>query len=349
VTISSNSVALNYNYKGSPFVRVPGSNGIDTTNLSYDWRGSPFVAVASAIVSLPQLDGWGAPYGDGYGVWGSIFGDGEPGYGFPYSLHVMFPYGTTYSDEGGDVVLLVGTWSVTSTYKVFLRDVSNAIWPQNGYGCFSCVAGMSDVIAPSRDGERLYFSLPPLPLGFYSIEVYSGSALVSEAGVISILRRDRPWPAKYELAASMPEAWKSGARDIRFDAQATDDNLPPYRPLDALLSALGRTMHRFGGAPCTRLRSKLEPGDVYALVETTLGFFGENYIWVDGYLLRVSVNSTDVTNRRMTIETNYMPDGSFADENTPVVMDFNYGHPALFVEPDVPPDRLIPRRTGGAV
>jgi hypothetical protein len=52
VSISSNSVALNYNYRGSPFVRVPGSNGIDTSTLSYDWRGSPFVAITPTFATI---------------------------------------------------------------------------------------------------------------------------------------------------------------------------------------------------------------------------------------------------------------------------------------------------------
>lgn len=52
MSVSSNSVALNYNYKGSPFVRVPGSNGIDTSTLSYDWRGSPFVAVTPTYATI---------------------------------------------------------------------------------------------------------------------------------------------------------------------------------------------------------------------------------------------------------------------------------------------------------
>lgn len=52
MTTTSNSVALNYDYKGAPFVRVPGSNGVDTSDLSYDWRGAPFVAIAPNFATI---------------------------------------------------------------------------------------------------------------------------------------------------------------------------------------------------------------------------------------------------------------------------------------------------------
>lgn len=39
------TVSISYDYRGAPFVRVAGSESVDTESLSYDLRGSPFVAV----------------------------------------------------------------------------------------------------------------------------------------------------------------------------------------------------------------------------------------------------------------------------------------------------------------
>lgn len=50
MTAQGNSIAINYDYNGSPFIQLPGNDTIDTSTLSYDLLGMPFITIAFSYV-----------------------------------------------------------------------------------------------------------------------------------------------------------------------------------------------------------------------------------------------------------------------------------------------------------
>jgi hypothetical protein len=119
----------------------------------------------------------------------------------------------------------------------------------------------------------------------------------------------------------------------QLEDAATDDNRPPYNGWQAVAKSLGRLLHEFAGAPCTRLRADLAVGASVALVETTLGFDDARYVWIDG--VHVRIYGVDHTERELLLigdDATVLTVGISA--NTPLVLDAkSVQHPGYFEEP----------------
>lgn len=272
---------------------------------------------------------WGSPYGNGESGWGSPYGDGSPGWGAPYGVaaSVVLP-GACLSDEGGEVVELDGDWPADVVLKAYFRGGSGSVYPESGHGCYALQVGQGDEIFVLRGSRKLRFGSPPLPAGEYVIDIRDGGGqLVSTTSAVTVLRRDRAWPQRYELANSMPERWNAGNRNVQLEEAAVDANRPPYTPLTALVAAFGRALQRFTAPPCTRLSVDYARGDEALSVETPYRFVGARVVWVGGVKVAVTV---DPDTYSMAIEGK----GPLSElpENSLVVY-ANDAHPALFVEP----------------
>lgn len=115
----------------------------------------------------------------------------------PITLHKSGP---VFSDEGGDLVTLVGSMPFAKQYGYYyirlkraMAGAEETVHPTVGY-CYSAVGGDLYKVYPSVPKDRLTFGLPPLPLGLYKVVFYdgpSGNLLKQTSWLIKIERRRR--------------------------------------------------------------------------------------------------------------------------------------------------------------
>jgi hypothetical protein len=121
----------------------------------------------------------------------------DAGYGSPtITVHLTLwqaAEGARYPDEGGAVLDLLGAWPVPGPYRVRLLDAEGTPYPDSG-GAYSARPGESDAARTDKSQRLLKFSLPPLPVGVYDIEVAWGpswSTVAVAAKAIEVVRRNR--------------------------------------------------------------------------------------------------------------------------------------------------------------
>lgn len=281
--------------------------------------------------------GWAPGYGDGSPGWTPGYDAEAPGWGHPYVEEPATSWDSIlrFGDEGGDVVTLRGAWANGPTMIKIIDGAEDVTeWPAVG-GCWGGVPGYGDEIYPSRDGKRLRFVMPPLPLGVYSCKIIESTGVTTIDDFCEIVYRARPWPQGYDFARKVPMTWPVGARVPQMEPLASESNRPPYNGWQAVAKAIGRVFHEFAGAPCTRLREDLNIGASVALVETTLGFDDVRYIWADG--VKIRVYGVDHTERELLLTGDDQTVLTCAiTALTPVVLDAkSIRHPDFFEEPTV--------------
>lgn len=191
---------------------------------------------APTYSSFPAALGPGGPtYADDVanGSFDNDWGYGDPkpladvhdsGYGSPYQ-HLFKSVESTgtlkgkaeFPDNGGEFVVVNGTFDITKQIRVRLVDADGAIHPTVGF-CYSGVMGQGDKIK-SVDGTSFRFVLPPLLIGVYSVRYYYGEtdetgALIEDA--LRVVFRNRSKEA-YAIRRGYPMSYKTGPIDLRSE------------------------------------------------------------------------------------------------------------------------------------
>jgi len=231
---------------------------------AYDWGFGDPTPTSWAPATDPQSPGFGDPTTD-------------PAIPLPLNDDPR------YSDEGGEIVNLVGAWPLRGPYKVRLDDGST-LYPEGGF-CYGARVGSGDECFTEPQLKILSFALPPLPLGVYALVIYYGAAfgsVVRLENAIEIVTRGQA-PEIYAMRGRFPRFWKVGPPS----AQIQSDVLPehPTAPLYTLIRTMGQVAQQLTGSPFTRLSAPLLITDASASVESVLGFPETGAeVWIGGRL-----------------------------------------------------------------
>lgn len=174
------------------------------------------------------MDGYGSPtpaagaFDSGYGSPSGTFLDS--GYGSPSSASealslALQPYSEAFPDDGGEVVTLLGVFTVTpGPYYVRLIGQDGTYFPSAGGYCYSGVKGLTDACYPDKAAETMTFVLPPMPPGLYDVEVSYGPTKGTKAiltGALPVKRRTYALET-YDLRNALPGWWDGlGPLDVR--------------------------------------------------------------------------------------------------------------------------------------
>jgi hypothetical protein len=313
-----------YVFEGLPVVDQ--HLGEDPEDLGWSWEGEPFPGQQPVVEGIAGV--------------GTILG--------PLAAFVRPEAPWVFvSDEGGQIVDFRPSGVIgRGPFTVRLRDAADDLWPNDRPGCWSAEPGRGFEIWAGRDNRRIRFTLPPLPLGVYDLLVTDAadSIVIEVPAFFRVLRRQRPWPIGYGFIRSFPLTWPLGNRHPQLEELAADENRPPYNGWQAVGKALGWIAQRYGAPACTRLREDYSPGDLWLLVETTLGFDAPlevRAVWIDG--LRVPIFEVDhdggrfaLTSPDPVLNQRSAPPGRPLPGMIPVVVDeSSCPHPNIFAEPDL--------------
>ena len=117
-----------------------------------------------------------------------------------------------YPDDGGLVLKLKADWKVITPgpYQVQLREhFTLQAYPQDKFGCWSCIPGKPWECEPNGLATELQFALPPLPPGIYDVLLNYGPALGMQLvtlNAIKVIWRGRQSQA-YSLRRHLLPAW----------------------------------------------------------------------------------------------------------------------------------------------
>src|SRR3989304_3033226 len=149
--------------------------------------------------------------------WPSGFGDKSSGGSIILMINPNLT-GGQMPDCGGDVIKLIAPWKVVGgdgPYRVQLRDAhTNALWPQDAFGCWSGRFGEGTSCTPNKSYKELPWSMPPLPPGRYDIVVSWGPGWAQQAeinDVLTVIWRDRS-RISWSLRGHFPPRFATGPR-----------------------------------------------------------------------------------------------------------------------------------------
>lgn len=246
----------------------------------------------------PEDAGWGDPWEAGSGS------DLEPSYelGFgsptpPDRLGVVI-YGVwpvALPSTGGILVEVFGAWESLGPYRVQLLDSSSAVYPQDAAGCvgavrfdrFGLMVGRDDPSLcytearyafvdgqPAPQPSRvLRFTLPPLPLGVYSVRVRWGALFGEEIVLEDALLITPPLRCEetWRITGALPSVFAaSGATMPSGEVLRAVDGVPwpdgdvgpdpaPFGPLRALLLSCAEGLANLGGRVASLTSGVWEP------------------------------------------------------------------------------------------
>ena len=238
--------------------------------------------------------GYGSPSspGDlGYGSPTALLGlDAEDlGYGSPTGAVAAFlETGTIYPDDGGEIVIVIGTWDPLDSYTIHLRENGGSVlYPPaaDALGAYSCFPG--EGVSCRARGRRLRFALPEAPPGLYDVLISGSLSSATMLAAVTIIYRQR---SSYvdALRRWFPSDWRTGPAFPRDDVrlEAANETLIradfPQTPLKMLTRAIGQELDIISGRPETVLTATLAEDDVTIPVETTLAFDTSGTVFIEG-------------------------------------------------------------------
>ena len=181
----------------------------------------------------------------------------------------------SYSDYGGDLVKVLGTWPIQGPYQIRLRQGAT-FFPSSG-GCYSALVGQADACQTDVLRRVLTFSLPPLDYGTYDLIIGYGPGFgitVALLGAIEIVPRD--WALEvWGIRNTFPDQpFNLGGKTPRQTAApaAHPVTVPLMNNIQSITRAFGLVQAETFSNPYTRLTAALLYNGTTATVESTLGF-----------------------------------------------------------------------------
>lgn len=200
---------------------------------------------------------------------------GDTGFGSPSSLTGARPSQAVVSDDGGEIVSLVGDFSGHSgPYRLYV------VTPDGDLPCYGGTPGRGYACWADAAASALAFVTPPAAPGTYDLKlvgvveetIASGLTYVSRVHYDAVFHFRRLWPA---------ESMFAGVHDIgdepwSWSHALSEDIREPF------VKAVGEELALLAGVRMVRLTSELAPSDTTAEVESTYGLPDAGVVYAEG-------------------------------------------------------------------